>query len=229
MRHAVLKSLGAAAAALLCGCAGPRRTAPIPAPPPAFLASRTPASSCPLAIGVLIEGWHSGLILPVGELGPLGPLLPRYPDERYTSFGWGNRRFYMSPHPTFAEAVSALFSSPSVVLVEGAPTWRALSSSGAQLHWLRADQDEIWRMDAYLRRTLGSPGARARRLGRGLQADSAFYASPERYDALHTCNTWTADALQNAGYPIHDHGVIFSSQLERLIEKLPACPDVRRP
>ncbi len=229
MRHAVLKSLGAAAAALMCGCAGPRRTAPIPAPPPAFLASRPRASSCPLVIGVLIDGWHGGLILPVRELGPLGPLLPRYPDERYSSFGWGNRRFYMSPHPTLADAVFALFSSPSAVLVHSAPTLHAWTSSGATVRWLCADQDEVWRMDAYLRRALGSPGGRPTSLGKGLQADSAFYASDERYDALHTCNTWTADALESAGYPIHDNGVIFSGQLERRIGRLPTCPDARRP
>lgn len=221
MRPAVLVVLGAAAAALLYGCAPPR-AASIPSPPPAFLAARPDASARPPVIGVLVNGWHSGLILPAEELGPLGPLLPHYADERYVSFGWGNRRFYMSPHPTLFEGLAALFGSPSVVLVQGAPTLHALVS-GAKFRWLCADREEVWKVDAYLSHALSLARGKPVRLGAGLGTDSAFYASGERYGALHTCNTWTADALESAGLPVHASDVIFSDQLEYLIGKLPAC------
>lgn len=226
-RHFLLIPFLAAATAVTCGCAGPPPGAAVPAPPD-FLALSPEAPSRRPVIGVLVNGWHSGLILPGRELGPLGPLLPRYARDRYVSFGWGNRRFYMASHPTFFEAIAALFRSPSVVLVQGSPTLRALTSAGARYQALCADRDQVWRIDSYLRNALRLSGGKPLSLGAGPAADSEFYASRERYDALHTCNTWTADALESAGLPVRGRAVIFSSQLRRLIGKLPACPDVTR-
>ncbi len=223
MRRAALMP-SAAAAALLCGCAGLSRSASVPAPPPTFLPAHAGGSQRALVIGVLVSGWHSGLILPARELAPLNALLPRYPHERYVSFGWGNRRFYMSPHPTPADAVAALFSSPSVMLIQAAPTAQELVPQGATLRWHCADREEVWRMDVYLRDALRRRGGKPVRLGPGSHADSAFFASRERYDALHTCNTWTAAALAFAGLPVHAGLVIFSGQIERLVGKLRGCP-----
>ncbi len=229
MRHAVLSLLGAAATALLGGCAGPPMSASVRAPPQAFLPANPGVPPRSPVIGVLVAGWHSGLILPVREIGPLRSLLFRYAGERYVSFGWGNRRFYMAAHPTFSDAVAALFSSPSVLLVQGASTLRALVPSGARSRWLCADRDEVWKVDAYLRHALSRLHGRPVKLGDGPWTDSAFYASGERYDGLHTCNTWTADALESAGLPVHSSDVIFSSQLIHLIAKLSACPANRHP
>jgi hypothetical protein len=229
MRHAVLSLLGAVAAALLCSCAGPPMSASVPAPPRAFLAARPGVPPRAPVIGVLVTGWHSGLILPVRELGPLRSLLPPYAGERYVSFGWGNRRFYMASHPTFSDAIAALFSSPSVLLVQDARTLRALVPPGARYRSLCADRNEVWKVDAYLRHALLRRHGKPVRLGAGPWTDSAFYASGERYDGLHTCNTWTADALQSAGLPVHSSDPIFSSQLVHLIAKLSACPAAGHP
>ena len=223
MRRASLVPF-AAAAALLCGCAALSRSAPEPAPPPGFLPADGGGSPRALVIGVLVAGWHSGLILPARELAPLRAFLPRDLRGRYVSFGWGNRRFYMSPHPTSADAMAALFSSPSVVLIQAAPTAQELVPPGATLRWLCADREEVWRMDVYLRDALHRLGGKPVRLGPGPHADSAFFASRERYDALHTCNTWTAAALAFAGLPVRAGYVIFSGQIERLAGKLPGCP-----
>lgn len=228
-RHAVLMLLGTAAAALVCACARLPRPPSTPALPPAVLAA--PRASLPRSpvIGVLVDGWHSALILPVSELGPLRALLPRYTGENYVSFGWGNRRFFMSPHPTLYDALAALFSSPSVMLVQGAPTMHALVPAGASYRWLCARRNEVRRVDAYLRTALRTVEGKPVRLGAGPRAGSAFFASSERYDALHTCNTWTADALRYAGLPVRVSGVIFSSQLEHRIGKLSDCPDITHP
>ena len=216
--------LFAGAAALLCGCAGLSRSASVPVPPPTFLPVYPGGSPRSLVIGVLVAGWHSGLILPARELVPLNALLPRYPHERYVSFGWGNRRFYMSPHPTSADALAALFSSPSVMFIQAAPTAQELVPQGAILRWLCADRQEVWRMDVYLRDALRRLGGKSVRLGPGPYAGSAFFASRERYDALHTCNTWTTAALVFAGLPLHTGHVIFSGQVERLVGELRDCP-----
>lgn len=226
VRHALI--LLPAAAALACACARLPPAASIPPPPAGHAVHRLPPPRPPV-IGVLVRGWHSALMLPGSELGPLRPLLPRYAGESYVRFGWGNRRFFMSPHPTVYDALAALFSSPSVMLVQGAPSVHALVPVGARSRWLCADHTEVRRLDAYLRRTLRRPHGRPLLLATGPRSGSAFYASSVRYDALHTCNTWTADALKYAGLPVHAGGVIFSSQLERRIGTLSTCPDIGPP
>ena len=207
--------------ALMCSCGALPQSA---APP--VSAARYPTARTAV-IGVLFAGWHTGLILPVQELGPLRPVLPVYPHERYVSFGWGNRRFYMASSPTAVEALEALFSSPSAMLVAGAPTVEALVPADATYRWLCADRQEVLKLDAYLldalRRRAGKPIA----LGAGPWPDSEFYASGERYDAFHTCNTWTAEALYHAGLTAHVGTVIFSDQLRNRLKRLRVCR--RRP
>jgi len=211
------------AATLLCACAGFSRPAPTVAPTSSFPPIRPAARGAPLVIGVLVAGWHTGLILPLRELGPLSSLSSRYPGDRYLSFGWGNRRFYMASHPSPMDAIRALFSSPSAMLVQGAPTSLALVDSTDHLRWLCADRRQVIRLDTYVRDALRKRSDEPILLRAESQINGAFYASGERYDVLHTCNTWTAAALEYAGLPVRAGGVVFSSQLAGQVRKLPAC------
>jgi Protein of unknown function (DUF2459) len=43
--------------------------------------------------------------------------------------------------------------------------------------------------------------------------DSVYFLAVARYSALHTCNTWGAEALRSAGFRVHTAGVIFAGQL----------------
>ena len=220
MHKLFLHSAGAGvlSAALLCGCGAMPRGVASAAP---AQVRHLPAHAS--GIGVLIAGWHTGLILPVRELGPLRSLLPVYPGERYLSFGWGNRRFYMSSDPSLSDALAALFRSPSAVLVEGAPTVRDLLPAAATYRWLCADRKEALRIDTYLLDSLREHGGRPIVLGAGPTPESEFLASGERYDVFNTCNTWTAAALRSAGLPVRAGDVIFASQLKDRVGNLPEC------
>jgi hypothetical protein len=177
----------------------------------------------PGEIGVLIAGWHTGLVLPAAELGPLQPLLRSDRQASYLSFGWGNRRFYMSTHPGSGDAIAALFHSPSALFVQAAAAPADLLASDARILWVCADREQLWRVDRYIEQSLLRP-ERPVDLGRGPLPDSRFYASTEHYSALHTCNTWTGAALQYAGLPVRASGVLFSSQVDGRVRALRACP-----
>lgn len=208
------------ACALLCGCAEmPTHAGP---PPPVFLASGT--SHAPFAIGVLVAGWHTGLVLPAGELGPLQPLVQGNPRTKYLSFGWGNRRFYMAAHPGSGDAVAALFRSSSAVFVQEGTAPAELAASDTQIHWLCANREELWRVDRYIEASLYLPKGKPVNLGSGPLPASRFYASTEHYSAVHTCNTWTVTALQYAGLPVRAGGVIFADQAAARIRALRPCP-----
>ena len=206
--------------ALLCGCVEMPVTTGTP-PPPSFLPSA--ANHVPLEIGVLVAGWHSGIVLPTDELGPLGSLREA-PHGNYLSFGWGNRRFYMAAHPGPGEAVAALFPSPSALFVQAVSTPTELLAANARIHWVCADRAELWRIASYIEHSLSHPGAEPIDLGAGPVPESRFYASTGHYSAVHTCNTWTVAALQYAHLPIRAAGVLFASQVDRRVGSLRACP-----
>lgn len=190
-------------------------------PSPSFMPSGS--DRAPLEIGVLIASWHSGIVLPRDELGPLSSLLED-PQAKYLSFGWGNRRFYMATHPGSGDAMAALFRSPSALFVQEAATPADLSTSDVRIHWVCADRDELWRVVDYIEGSLSRPGGEPADLGPGPLPRSRFYGSIAHYSAVHTCNTWTVAALQYAGLPVQASGVILASQVRRRIQELRACP-----
>ena len=212
-------------ASCLCLCTFLFACAEIPTstrgPPPSFLPSsgRHPRSE----VGVLVASWHTGIVLPRDELGPLGSLL-QDPQAKYLSFGWGNRRFYMATHPGSGDAMAALFRSPSALFVQEVATPADLSVGDARIHWLCADRDELWRVVDYIEASLSRPRGEPVDLGPGPLPRSHFYGSVAHYSAVHTCNTWTIAALQYAGLPVQASGVILASQVRRRIQELRACP-----
>jgi hypothetical protein len=57
------------------------------------------------------------------------------------------------------------------------------------------------------------PTGRPRRIAPGPYRDSAFYASDGTFGLTHTCNTWTAAALREGGFPVHPDGVITAEEV----------------
>lgn len=209
-----------AGALLLTACAASPITVPA-----AATHGDAPVSQTSETIWVLDSGWHTGLVLKRDELSAvLDALLHPGSRTRYLMFGWGNRRFYMAPDPTLGMDIAALFPSRSTILVEGcdvAP--RACYTRAVKLHIVRLSPSQQARLDQYLLHSFQQNKAgQADPLGPGPDPGSEFYASGLRYDAFHTCNTWTAEALRKAGLPIRYHGVIFADQLWSQLPRVPA-------
>ncbi len=191
--------------------------------PSSFVASSPDDHS--LEIGVLIAGWHTGIVLPAGELGPLASLAQDNPQTKYLSFGWGNRRFYMAARPRSGDALAALLPSPSALFVQAASSPAGLSAaSDARIDWVCLDRQQLWRADRYIEDSLFRPDGRPVALGAGPLPESRFYASSTHYSGAHTCNTWTLAALQYAGLPVRATGAIFARQVSRRAQRLRACP-----
>jgi hypothetical protein len=54
---------------------------------------------------------------------------------------------------------------------------------------------------------------------------SLFYASTRTYSAGYTCNTWTAEALQTAGLPVHSAGVVFADEVADQARRIAVAPN----
>jgi uncharacterized protein (TIGR02117 family) len=203
---------------LAAGCAS---TSPAHTPAPHPSDTSTQTTTADEQVWVLDSGWHTGLILARAELGPaLIRLLQPAAAVQYLMFGWGNRRYYMSPDPTFGMGIAALFPSQSVLLIESCKLPpRACYTNVVKFHVVAVSAEGLRRLDDYLLHSLRAVDhGRLQPLAAGPDAGSKFYASGLSYDAFHTCNTWTAEALHDAGLPVDYHGVIFSGQLWRQLQ-----------
>ncbi len=173
------------------------------------------------------DGWHTGLIVRPQSLGRLWPnLRPWFPHARYLLIGWGNRRFYMAPHPGLRAALAALVPSRSVLLVQGlhaAPS-RSPALYGTRIRWLCLSRTGLHRLaddlnDSFKRQRAGQLVP----VGPEPSTNGEFFASTGIYDAVHTCNTWVAAALHAGGLPVRARGVLFATQVMRQLTALPAC------
>ncbi|MET3825338.1 uncharacterized protein (TIGR02117 family) [Sphingomonas sp. PvP055] len=167
--------------------------------------SMRPADGIP----VIVEsnGVHTGLVLPKVAAGvdwrgvlPAGDLAdPRYAAYDHVAIGWGDRKFYVET-PTWADVRpmtvlwAALGSGQTVMHVEHI----APPQAGADSRVVLLRPEEYRRLAAFIRASFAPRGWH--RTGYGM--DDAFYAAVGHYDAIHTCNDWTGDALRAAGVRI---------------------------
>jgi len=178
------------------------------------------------------RGWHVDVGLAVEALGPgLRPLAREFPGARYLFFGFGDLRYLLSQHRHGPVLLAALWPGRALLLITaiaGAPE-AAFGASQVRRLPLSAQQEE--RLEEFLRAAF-AVSLPAPPYAPGPYEDSAYYLAKARYSAVHTCNTWVAEALQAADLPIRSRGVLFASQLWRRVARLaiarpPAAPQER--
>lgn len=172
-------------------------------------------------IYVVARGWHTDIGLAVDDVhGPLASLEAAFPGMRFMVFGFGERQFYMARNTGAAEMLSALLPSDSAILLTAlrAPPSQAFPEHEVvALHLPPASiqrvADRLW--SEFEQSAEGS----ALRLADGPYPGSTFYAGRDTYDAFHTCNTWTALLLRDAGFPINTQ-VLFASQVMQQVKQI---------
>jgi uncharacterized protein (TIGR02117 family) len=155
-----------------------------------------------VTIYVATNGIHTGLILPTRTPEhDWSPLVrpehirdPRYAG-RYLWFGWGEAEFYLNT-PTWAEV------SPRTVLYAATGSDQTLVHVDHLLRpWSDARPIRLSRAEyrALVQAVRGSFDlSRAQPLP-GYDVADVFYPARGRYDAIRTCNWWTAEMLAQAG------------------------------
>ncbi len=155
---------------------------------------------------VVRDRWHSGVVIERAAI-PGGTLLATvaardFAGCRTLEFGWGDRAYYIAPHPTVFMAVrAALISGPSVLHVAGfagppagAYPWVErvrVPCAQAQFAALCRALEESFALD-------GRGGVQP--LGRGLYGlKSQFFAARGRYWIGNTCNSWTLREARTGG------------------------------
>jgi uncharacterized protein (TIGR02117 family) len=161
------------------------------------------------------RGWHTDVGLTAGRItGRLEPIRQLFPGATGFTFGFGARAWLLAARRGLDEIVQALLPAPGAILVTAlrAPPVEAFGAD----HVVRLAVTEagVDRLVGFLTASfeLDQNGA-PRLLAAGPYMGSAFYAASQTYDGIHTCNTWTAEALRAAGVPVSAEGVLFASQV----------------
>jgi hypothetical protein len=173
---------------------------------------------------VVEQGWHAEIGIPVEELDKNLRFYRRvFPGARVIMFGYGKKTFVTAPAETLSEYFLGPVPGPAVIHVVGlrvmppeayppeSTVTLALPPGGS-----RALSEYIWKdlaKDASGKPVVVAPST---------DPDGLFYAAQSEYNLLHTCNTWTADALHASGLPVSGGNVIFSGQAMARVDDVAA-------
>jgi hypothetical protein len=140
----------------------------------------------------------------------LAPVGAHFDGVKYLFFGFGDRHYLLAGSRKNPTMLRALWPGPAVLLVT-AVNDPAAAFGSSQVIELALRPAQARAIQAFIRASLS--GATLTPLAPGPYADSAYYAAGPRYSALHTCNTWVAEALAAGAVPVHARGVILAGQL----------------
>jgi hypothetical protein len=169
---------------------------------------------------VVGQGWHAELGIPVEQLGAgLDFYKHIYPGARMIMFGYGKKTFVTSPPESFSEYILGPVPGPAVIHVVGlrvAPPEAYPSRPVVSLHLTEAGSKAL---SAFIAKDLmRDDKGEAIRVALSHNPEGGFYKAISPYSLMHTCNTWTAEALHAAGLPVGSFGVSFSAQVMNQVE-----------
>jgi uncharacterized protein (TIGR02117 family) len=177
----------------------------------------------PVIIYVIKRSWHTDIGFDVADLRPpLATLRPALPEAHYLLFGFGDKHYLMSRGNSFEGMVGAVWPGEGLILMTGLEGTPEQAFGAAGVTRLRVSAAQAERLADFVWRTLATHDGSATALAPGPYDASLYYESTLRYSGLHTCNTWTAEALRSAGLPVHSFGVEFSWQVWPQVRHLTA-------
>ena len=167
-------------------------------------------------ITIVERGWHTDVCVDRNEVGPAFEALAlQFPGARFLCFGFGERRYVLTRDHGLAATLSALFPSQAALLITVLRDVPALAFGPDNVIRIGIGGGGLGGLQSYLEDSVVTDSAGTpERLGDGPYPGSLFLAATGTYDALYTCNTWTADAMRSAGLPIDD-AVIFAGGVTR--------------
>ena len=160
------------------------------------------------------HGWHTDLAIPADSLrGPMTVFRRSFPGMTVLLIGFGRRSFMTAPVTGLDDLLIGPFPGDGVLLVAGltAPPDRAYAD-GTEAS-LTLSPEGADRLSAFLWRSFALDHGQPHRIGPGFFPGSVFFAARPGYSGLYTCNTWTEDALHQAGAAPGPAGIVFAGQV----------------
>ncbi|HTV95065.1 MAG TPA: DUF2459 domain-containing protein [Steroidobacteraceae bacterium] len=172
--------------------------------------------------------WHIEVGFATRDSGAaLAAVAARFPHSRYLFFGFGDRHYLLARHHGSSSLLAALWPGPGLILVTAIENSPAQAFGASQVLAFELAPRRARQLRLFIARSLAPPAAQAAELepeAPGPYEGSLYYGALPRYSALHTCNTWAAEALRAAGLPVRTRLVIFAGQLWGSARKLVVAP-----
>jgi uncharacterized protein (TIGR02117 family) len=191
--------------------------------PPRRNADEGPVSEAdpPVVVYVIKRSWHTDIGFNVADLQPpLSSLRPALPDARYFLFGFGDKHYLLGHAGSFDRLFGAVWPGDGMVLLTGLEATPEEAFGAAEVTRLTVSAAQARKLEGFVWNTLAKTDGAATSLAPGPYSGSLYYGAAVRYSGLHTCNTWTAEALQTAGLPVRSFGVEFSGQVWRQVRRI---------
>lgn len=175
-------------------------------------------------IAVVERDWHTDVCLRTADAdAQLLRLTRGYDGSTFLCIGFGDRHYLISRERGPLTLLSALLPGEGALLVTILRDTPAAAFGNDNVVELDVDDNGIERLRAFLNRSVqtnhaGEPVG----LGDGPYPGGLYFGSTARYNGFYTCNTWTADALREAGIPMHGP-VLFAEGVMRQVRELAAA------
>jgi hypothetical protein len=184
-------------------------------------AAHEPTQAGSARLFIVKRGWHIDVGVAVQELDPpLRVVRAQMPQARYLLFGFGDRRYLTARSKRMDALLAALRPGPGLILLTGLSDTPQDAFGTQAVRVLSIEPGQMQLLQAFIWRTLAHADGLPVRVQTGPYSGSAYLAAQPRYSALHTCNSWAAEALRAADLPVHGRGVIFAWQLWRQLPRL---------
>ncbi|MBI4526600.1 MAG: DUF2459 domain-containing protein [Deltaproteobacteria bacterium] len=163
------------------------------------------------SIFVVNYGWHTGIALRKADIAQsILPEVRDFPDAEFLEFGWGDWDYYQAADAGVGMALKAAFwSSRSVLHAIGFKGTVQEYFQGGEVVELALSEEGLEQLVLFLADTFerGGPGLPAP-ASPGLYVNSRFYPAKGKFHIFRNCNTWVAEALQSAGFPVNPSSAI---------------------
>jgi hypothetical protein len=179
----------------------------------------TPART--VTLYVVRRGWHIDVGFAASELtGQLKFMSGQFPEARFVTFGFGDRRYLHAHNPAFPNMLAALWPGDGLMLMTALRGTPRQAFGETQVVALQVTANQAALAQSSIAASLSLQDGRPQSDGPGPYEGSAYWRSSLRYSAAFTCNTWAAQILASAGLPLPVHGVIFAGQVWGPVRRL---------
>jgi hypothetical protein len=160
------------------------------------------------------RGWHVDVGLMVADLEPpLASAATPLPAAGYLFFGFADKHYLLAKKHGAPVLLAALWPGVGIILATGLRDSPAAGFGVSQVISLSVNPEQMQALQSFVWKSLATRGDAPVVEAPGPYEDSIYFLAVPRYSAVHTCNTWGAEALRAAGFNVHTAGVIFAGQL----------------
>jgi hypothetical protein len=160
--------------------------------------------------------WHVGILFHVDSTVIKHiPALITFNRYKFVDIGWGDEDFYQDPETDYYNAAKAiLFPTKSVIKVTG-----HMAGLESIKKWsdfcikIKITNEQYSRLMEFIAESFLVENDKYVIASSNSSGAIVFYKSVLAYHLFNTCNTWVADALENAGCDVSKDGIITAEDL----------------